>query len=179
MPEPTPTPSPAPPQTPANRRRVRILLVVIVVGLLYGIYSMVTYDPNYVINVAEPNPLVRLILRGEAGLKVIGVECPPLQDERVGKVAWEFVKSCVLDRKVRIEPGEKPYDPDRWLMGYVYYRKDGREYFLNEELLRRGYGRVALWDPYLKYRRKFEEAQAEAEREKRGIWAPGYKFPGD
>lgn len=161
---------------PAGRRRVLLLVAVILLGSIYSAYRIINYDPNYIINVVHPD---QLVLKTETMMRIIGVECPPVQDDAVGKPAAEFVRSCVLKRAIRVEPGEEPKDAADWRLGYIFYTRDGKERFLNEDLLRMGYGRHKPVYPNLKYRKRFEAAEAEARQKKLGVWAPGYKFPGD
>jgi endonuclease YncB( thermonuclease family) len=176
MSEAQPVPA-ATPKSGSNRKRVLFLVAVIVAGSLWGVFKIATWAQDHIIRVIDAN---KVFLNGEQGLLLIGADCPPYMEPVVGKPAQQFVIECVLDRKVRVEPGEeKPMDDAHWLMGYIYYRKDGRERFLNEDLLRLGYARYKPAWPYLKYRRIFEAAEAEAKQKQLGVWAPGYKFPGD
>ena len=166
-------PSPeVPPAKSANRRRVLVLLAVIAGFAIYIAWSIGTYDPYYVAAVVHPN---LLYLKSDEGVELISVDCPPVQDVKVGKPATDFVIGNVLHRRIRIESGEQPKNEAGRTLGYVFYKDaSGKERFLNEDLLRRGYGRLKLAFPNLKYRKELEAAEAEANEKQLGIWAPDY-----
>jgi endonuclease YncB( thermonuclease family) len=153
------------------RRKVLILILAVVGLFAWGVFRMATYNPNYVKEVGRN----RLILKSGEGVVLIGVECPPRQEPRVGKRAEEFLESLTLNRYVRIEQDEKKSDQADWMLGYVFTDDHGKEVFLNEELLRRGYGKLALSYPNLKYRKVLEAAEAEAREKNLGVWDPSYK----
>ena len=161
---------------PAKKHRViLILLLVILVGFLWLVYKVRTWNPNYVTKIVQAD---WIILKSEEGVHLIGVSCPPVEGGGLGQQAFDFTKSCVLNRYIRIEKGEQPKDEAGWVLGYVFVPVDGKEMFLNEELLRRGYGKVSPVYPNLKYRKVFEAAEAEAKSKKLGVWSPSYKPPG-
>ena len=164
-------------ERPGRARHRRFLLVVwaiIVVGLIVGVYKMATYDPNYVTDVNDAN---RLHLKS-GGVFVVGVEVLPFEVGGLGAEAAEFTKKLVLGRRIRIETDpERPKDAGGWTLGYVFVEKDGREVFLNEELLLHGYGVHKPVFPNLSYRDRLEAAQTEAKRKKIGRWHPDFKPP--
>ncbi len=155
-----------------TRRRVLILLGVVAVGAALIAYRVFSWDPNYVINVIDAN---KLILNGDEGALVCCVDSPPYMETVVGAPAVAFTRQCILRKHIRLELAEKPKDETTWTLGYIFYKDaSGEERFLNEELLRRGYGRLVLAFPNLKYRKVLEAAEAEAKAKKLGVWAPGY-----
>ena len=148
-------------------RSFLIVVALLILGLAFGIYRMLTYNPNYVTVVYDAN---RLTLKSGEDVVLIGVYCEPGAEKRLGGPAAEFTKECVLDRYIRVERGEKPVTVSGEILGYVFVEKDGKEIFLNEELLRHGFGKLALAFPNLKYRKRLEAAEAEAKRNKVGFW---------
>jgi len=159
----------------SNRRLLLIVLAIVVVGLFYGVFSMVTYNPNYVTRVDHAD---RITLKSGDGVVLLGVDCPPVQETQVGKAAAEFTRSLVLHHTIRIDTDKEPRDQAAWIQGYVFVQKDGQEVFLNEELLRHGFGRAKPVYPNVKYRDRLEAAASEARSQKIGIWSPTYKPPG-
>lgn len=154
-----------------SSRMVLILVAAVLVGFAYGVFRMATYDPNYVIEV----PHSASLKLKSGGVRLIGVVPPPVHDRLVGRPAQQFVEACVLRRHIQLEEGRKPEGAAGWILGYVFVEKDGKRMFLNEELLRRGFARLKLVYPNLKYRKQLEAAEAEAKAKKIGVWRPGYK----
>ena len=152
-----------------------IVAALMVLGLAFGIYRMVTYNPNYVTVVYDAN---RLTLKSGEDVVIIGVYCEPGAEKRMGAPAADFTKECVLDRYIRVEKGETPLTVSGEILGYVFVEKDGEEVFLNEELLRHGFGKLALAFPNLKYRKRLEAAEAEAKTNKVGFWRENDNSPG-
>ncbi|KPJ56481.1 MAG: hypothetical protein AMS16_02335 [Planctomycetes bacterium DG_58] len=137
---------------------------------------MAHYNPNYVEKVDDAN---RIILKSGEGVNLIGVSVLPWEIPGLGQDAHNFVKGLILKRYVRIETGKKEKDAAGWTLGYVFVEKDGKEIFINEELLRRGLARLKLAFPNLKYRKRLEAAEAEAKKKKVGFWHPDYNPPGN
>ena len=152
-----------------------VVVALVVLGLAYGIYRMVTYNPNYVTVVYDAN---RLTLKSGDDVVLIGVYCEPGAEKFMGAPAADFTRECVLDHYIRIEKGENPVTVSGEILGYVFVKKDGKEIFLNEELLRHGYGKLALAFPNLKYRKRLEAAETEAKRNKVGFWREDDRPPG-
>jgi endonuclease YncB( thermonuclease family) len=167
---------PHPASTQARNRWLLLFLVaVVVVGFIYGIVRMATYDPYYVVWVYDAD---RLKLKSNDGVVLIGVECPPSQDKQIGEAGCLFTKKLLMDRYIRVETDVDQKDPSGWIRGYVFVKNNGQELFLNEELLRLGFARLKLVFPNLKYRVRLEAAEAEAKSKKIGLWSPDYKPPG-
>ena len=159
----------------SNRRLILVLVAVVVLGFLYFLVAMLTYNPNYAKAVTDAN---RILLKSGDGVFLIGIDCPPLGEKPVGGPAAELTKKWVLDRYIRIETDVEPKDPAGWILGYVFVTNDGQEVFVNEELLRHGLARLRLAFPNLKYRQRLEAAESEARSKKIGLWSPDYKSPG-
>lgn len=154
-----------------NRRMVLILAVFVSLGLGYGTYRMWTYNPNYVVHVDHAD---RILLKSDTGLRLIGIEVNPVQDKQVGEPAAKFVAECILGKYIRIERDVRKEDRGGWILAYVFVQSEGREIFLNLELLRRGLAKHLPAAPNLKYRKEFEAAEAEAKGKQLGFWSPDY-----
>ena len=85
----------------------------------------------------------------------------PVEEE-----AARYVRDQVQNKKVRLEFDAERRDDDGVLLVYVYL-PDGT--MLNEELLRRGYARLKLRSPTVKYDARFRAAYQESRREMRGM----------
>lgn len=160
-----------------NRRLMLVMALVVVVGLGYFAWTLCFYDPNYqkAVMVYDAN---QITLKSGRGVELIGVDPPPVQDRQVGAKAAALTTEWVLHRKIRIETDKRVKNPAGWILGYVFCKKDGREIFLNEELVRRGYARAVPEAPNLKYRQRLATAEAEAKAKKLGIWSDDYRLSG-
>jgi len=152
-----------------NRRLVLILIGVIIVGSIYGVYRIVTWDPDLIVSVDQGD---RVILNSARGANLIGIRCLPRQSP-LGEDAAAFVEARVLDGDTRLvrgaEPTDKVTDFD-WV--YVYYRDKGVERMLNAELVRAG---LAIAHPQglnTGHRKEIKTAEDEAKAARRGLWAP-------
>jgi endonuclease YncB( thermonuclease family) len=115
-----------------------------------------------------------LLLDNGARVRLIGADTPETvhpdrPPEPWGAEAAEFTRAFIGRRPVRIELD--PHDrQDRHGRFLAYVWVDSQ--MLNEELIRRGLARARLEFPYSEARKKvFREAQAEAQRARRGIWS--------
>jgi len=159
----------------SSRTKVLVLVLVIVVGMGWLVYRVATFSPFYVVEVFDAD---QLKLKTNEHVKLIGVEVPPAIDKALGKEAQEFVIDLVLKRYVRVETDKQERRPgDNWILGYVYAERDGREVFVNLELIRRGYAKCGRRGPNLKHVDEFKTAEAEAKAAGVGIWREGYEWP--
>lgn len=106
-------------------------------------------------------------------IRLIGVDTPENQarfgnpEEYFGDEASAFVKSILLNKKVRLE-----YDIDRTdsfgrTLAYVYL-EDGT--FLNEELIKQGFATIMTVQPNSKYAKHFYKLQIQARENNLGLW---------
>ncbi len=111
-------------------------------------------------------------------VRLLGIDAPELDDERrdyrdAGYAARDYARSKLGGETVTLESDSHQGDRDRYgrLLRYVILR-DGTDF--NEDLLRKGYAHVYERFEF-SMKREFHEAQAEAKREKRGVWglSPG------
>ncbi|NQT80165.1 MAG: thermonuclease family protein [Candidatus Aminicenantes bacterium] len=113
-----------------------------------------------------------ILLAGNEKVRLIGVDTPETRDENrpvqyFGKEAYEFTKSLVEGKKVRLEYGTNRKDKYGRTLAYVYL-EDGT--FLNAEIIRQGYG--YLYKAFIfKYFDKFWQYEKEAREKKIGLWA--------
>lgn len=87
--------------------------------------------------------------------------------EPFGKEASEFNRKLVEGRHVRLEKDVSEMDSYGRLLRYVYVDS----VMVNEELIRRGLSRVAVFPPDVKYLSHFREIERKAQEAKLGIWS--------
>lgn len=106
-------------------------------------------------------------------VRLVGIDAPELQDERpeyrrAAEAARDFARSWLKGKTVTLESDSRQDDRDGYarLLRYVILG-DGTN--VNEELVRRGYARV--YDRFqFDLKARFKTAEAEAKRERIGIW---------
>lgn len=113
-----------------------------------------------------------IILNGGEKVRLIGINTPETKDLRkpvqyFGKEAFEFTKSLVEGKKVRLEYDLNIKDKYGNTLAYIYL-EDGT--FLNAEIIKQGYGSVYTKFPF-KYFEEFRMYEREARKNKVGIWA--------
>ncbi|MDI9477842.1 MAG: thermonuclease family protein, partial [Bacillota bacterium] len=82
--------------------------------------------------------------------------------------AFEYTKEILLGQLVYLEYDEVKEDKYGRTLAYLFLA-DGT--FFNKKLLEKGYARLLLIPPNLKYSDKLKEAEAEARNAGRGIWS--------
>ncbi|AGA67962.1 micrococcal nuclease-like nuclease [Desulfitobacterium dichloroeliminans LMG P-21439] len=116
-----------------------------------------------------------IILRMEGQIervRLIGIDTPesvPNNPDRVvpyGKVAAEFTRNLLDDKKVELELDVEERDKYDRLLAYVYLNGE----MVNKLLLREGHATVATYPPNVKYVEDFMALQKEAQRQRKGIW---------
>jgi micrococcal nuclease len=114
-----------------------------------------------------------LVVAPEAVVRLIGVDTPETVRpehpvEPWGPEAAEFTRAFVAGGSVRLSFDRERFDRYGRHLAYVWVG----ERMLNEELLRAG---LARWEPQFRYaepiKRRFREAQKEAQRAQMGIWS--------
>jgi len=81
--------------------------------------------------------------------------------------AFEFAKTLLEGKKIRLEFDEQKRDSSHTLTAYVFIVEDGT--FVNGEILRQGYANLSLTPPNLKYAEELRAAYREARTEHRGL----------
>lgn len=107
-------------------------------------------------------------------VRYIGVDTPELHHPRkpveaYAKEAWEFNRSLVEGKPVRLEYDLDKHDRYHRLLAYVYL-EDGT--FVNAELVKQGYAHVYTKPPNVRHAKEFLALQKEAREAGRGLWAP-------
>ena len=105
-------------------------------------------------------------------IRLIGVNTPETVHpskpvEYYGREASDYVKSILTDSKVKLKFDVNRVDRYGRTLAYVYL-KDGT--FLNEDLIKKGYGQAMTVPPNVKYSDWFVELERIARKEKVGLW---------
>jgi micrococcal nuclease len=99
----------------------------------------------------------------------IGVSVPETDNQlsSISSRALQFNKELVGGKSVRLEFDSQKYDKYGRLLSYVYCG----ETFVNAEIIKQGYGYIAISSPNTKYAEQFLRLEKEAREGKQGLWA--------
>lgn len=110
-------------------------------------------------------------------LRLIGINTPEVVDpqrkvECFGKEASMKAKALLMGSEVSIEldPSQDKYDKYGRLLAYVYL-PNGTSF--NKRMIEEGYAYEYTYRLPYKYQREFKQAQYDAKRAGRGLWADG------
>jgi micrococcal nuclease len=110
---------------------------------------------------AEASERIRLLL----------IDGPELAQGEAGELARRHLESLLPPGTVAIvETDVQPRDNFDRLLAYLY-TPSGE--LVNEAMARAGFATLIVYQPNVKYRERIREAEAEARRERRGLWATG------
>jgi micrococcal nuclease len=107
-------------------------------------------------------------------IRLIGVDAPETRNTGKKKAGYfgpeskKYLGTMLAGKKVRLEFDVDPIDRYGRTLAYVYL-KDGT--FVNAELIRRGFAMVLTVAPNVKHAAMFAKLQAEARKNRRGLWA--------
>lgn len=116
---------------------------------------------------------VRLDGGGDMKVRLIGVDCPELDDDReevrfLSFVARRFTHTRLIKKRVVLVPGPERQDAYGRLLAFVRL-EDGR--IFNEILVREGFAFAFLKYPFDEgLRRRLRAAESEARAAERGLW---------
>jgi micrococcal nuclease len=107
----------------------------------------------------------------ESGEKVryIGIDSAEIYPKRLcfSEEAFAKNKELVLEKVVRLEKDVSETDKYGRLLRYVYIDNE----FVNDELVRNGFAKVATYPPDVKYKDIFLESQKFARENNLGLWS--------
>jgi micrococcal nuclease len=131
---------------------------------------------TYIVTNVVDGDTVDVLMNGETKrLRLIGVDTLETKDPRkpvqcFGKEASAFTTSKLLNQKVTLESDASQGELDKYsrLLRYVIL-SDGTNF--NKLLISEGYAHEYTYRTAYKYQAEFKAAQADAEANKRGLWA--------
>ncbi len=120
--------------------------------------------------VVTGDAVVVLVDEQETKVKLIGVSAPAA-GRPYHEVAERFLKNLLAGESVYLEYDDEAPADDREgpVHAYLYRAPDGL--FVNLEIVRQGYGKVATKPPF-KHRELFDFYQRKAREAKKGVWQP-------
>lgn len=138
------------------------------------------------------NILVRRVVDGDTiqlenreRVRLIGIDTPEMHDsdklyrdsrkssqdpeviKGLGRQSYQFTKSLVEGKRVKLEFDLERQDKYKRLLAYVYL-KDGT--FVNAEIVQQGYASLMTIPPNVKYADLFLKLYQEARKNQRGLW---------
>ena len=107
-------------------------------------------------------------------IRLIGINSPEYEpwkhyEEPYGKEAAQFTQQMLSGRSVTLEKDLEPKDKYGRTLAYVYL-EDGQ--MINQILVERGYAKARYYKPNGRYYSILKEAEKEAKRKQKGMWAP-------
>lgn len=171
-------------------------IIVTVLGVCFAILSSIVFDSfaegdnlkeqsaalpaeDAILEVIDGDTIQVLYQGRKETVRLIGVNTPETVDPRkpvecFGKQASAFTKAKAEgSARFTLKQDMTQDERDRYgrLLAYVFL--DGDAMSLNEQIIREGYGYEYTYKVPYEYQAVFKEAEMEASREKRGLWADG------
>ncbi|MFA1782429.1 thermonuclease family protein [Bacillus velezensis] len=129
-------------------------------------------EEAYVIRCIDGDTFIAEINGKQERIRLILVDTPetvhpnkPVQP--FGKEASDFTKKMLEHHSVYLEYDKEKRDKYNRLLAYVYLT-DGSSF--NQELLEKGYARLAVFPPNTKYQEQYSKAEKTAKQKHRGVW---------
>lgn len=118
-----------------------------------------------------------IVLNNGEIIRYLGIDTPELHHPKIGeecggKDAKEENLKLLEGKKVRLEKDTTDKDDYGRLLRFVF-TDDG--YFVNYEIIRRGWAQILPIPPDTKFDKVFLDAQLTAKKEKLGIWSKCFK----
>ena len=105
-------------------------------------------------------------------VRLIGLDTPESaladeeQNEPYGEIAAEFTKERLEGESVTLEYDREQRDRYNRILAYVYI--DGKMF--NKTLIEEGHAESVAYPPNLRYQDEFDDLEAEAKENRRGMW---------
>ena len=127
-----------------------------------------------VVRVVDGDTIRVALPSGEEPVRYIGIDTPESVKpgspvECFAKRAGAFNERLVGGERVRLVRDVEARDRYGRLLAYVYRARD--DFFVNAELVRRGYATVATFPPNVAHERDFRRLARRARMSGRGLWS--------
>lgn len=148
----------------------KLLFIIIIAIVLVGCYESDYSNDNFKVVYIYDGDTVKLS-NGEK-VRYIGIDTPEMNynnppAEYFAQEAKEYNAKLVLGKKVKLEFDVVKRDKYGRLLAYVYI--DGKH--ISQEMIERGFAKVLMIPPNLKFADYFLRLQNLAKEERRGIWS--------
>ncbi len=117
-----------------------------------------------------------IIVNEQTTVRFIGIDTPETVDPRrpvgcFGKEASNEVKNLLTGKSVILEKDVSDKDKYNRILRYIYLpMDDGQLLFVNDYLVREGFGKVLTYPPDVKFDAQFREAERQAKEKRKGLW---------
>lgn len=164
-------------------------IVTVAVFLIITVFSLVNKKTSPQATLKTPQPkstahILRVIdgdtveLTGGTKVRYIGIDTPELHHPKIpvqcfGREAMEKNKELVEGKDVILKKDISETDKYGRLLRYVYLLNESSQEgtFVNDFLVRQGYGVIDTFPPDVAHVQDFLVAQKEARENNRGLWA--------
>lgn len=117
-----------------------------------------------------------IVVEGNQTVRFIGIDTPETVDPRrpvgcYGKEASNETKKLLTNKNIILQKDISDKDKYNRILRYIYLPlENGQTLFVNDYLIRQGFGKVLTYPPDVKYDTQFREAEAQAKMDKKGLW---------
>lgn len=117
-----------------------------------------------------------IVVNNQSTVRFIGIDTPETVDPRrpvgcFGKEASNETKSLLSGKEVILQKDVSEVDKYKRLLRYIYLPlPDGQSLFVNDYLVREGFGKVLTYPPDVKFNEQLRDAEKEARDNKKGLW---------
>lgn len=117
-----------------------------------------------------------IIVSDQTTVRFIGVDTPETVDPRrpvgcFGKEASNETKKLLAGKSVILQKDVSDKDKYNRILRYIYLpMENGQTLFINDYLVREGFGKVLTYPPDIKFDVRLREAERLAKINKKGLW---------
>jgi len=158
----------------------RFYIFIFAILLICVLFLVPKYRQPSVVQIKEVIEANVIRLNDGRTLRLIGVRCPSIRhrisekwfnsEEELSLEAKKFTEKLIEGKQIRLEFDVLQQDHYGDLLAYIFVKDDGKELFLNKEIIRNGFGYYLVSFPNTKYLDDLAASQKEAFQLKRGIW---------
>lgn len=129
-----------------------------------------------VVRVVDGDTVILNIDGQRTRVRLIGIDTPESVAEdksrnvKEGKIASEYTKNLLENKKVRVEFDEEKQDVYERKLGYLFLNDE----FINEKLLKEGMAKLYTKTTNQKYSERLKKAEQYARENKKGFWKDFY-----
>jgi micrococcal nuclease len=139
--------------------------------------SEILDDKTYMVQSVIDGDTIKIIYNGAVtSVRLIGVNTPETVDPRstvecFGIEASNYLKQKIGGKNIRIAADTTQTDRDKYnrLLRYIYL--DGED--IGQSIIYNGYGYEYTYNIPYAHQNTYKSAQSDAEKQNRGLWAPG------